>query len=178
MALSPSPLYLEKQEKRDRKKIIHFPKVSCELPYGISHWIGWSLVDLYSIHKCRYIADNSFVNVQNISRQKYFVTVFKTILIEDYTNSIFLWASKGLFMWEKLSRLDGEIISTRPRHNASFHQQKSLIHMCWKFPRLTEVSPIVDRDLGHTEKYFLIWMHFPGWVKTFFPTEQVQEIVT
>ena len=32
--------------------------------------------------------------------------------------------SKGLFIWEKLSRLDGKIVSTRSRDNANFHQQK------------------------------------------------------
>ena len=28
----------------------------------------------------------------------------------------------------------------------NFHQQKSSIHMSWKFPRLTEISPTADRD--------------------------------
>ena len=29
--------------------------------------------------------------------------------------------------------------------------------MSWKFPRLTEVSPTADRDLGQAEKYFLMF---------------------
>ena len=56
--------------------------------------------------------------------------------------------SKGLFIWEKLSRLSRETVPTRSRHNANFHQQKISVHMSWEFPRLTEVSPITNRDLG------------------------------
>ena len=52
----------------------------------------------------------------------------------------FFSVSVGLFIWEKLSRLGGEIIPTRYRHNANFHQQKSSIHMSRKFPRLNEIS--------------------------------------
>ena len=48
---------------------------------------------------------------------------------------------KGLFTWEKLSRLGGETIPTRSRHNADFHQQKISVRMSWKFARLTEISP-------------------------------------
>ena len=54
----------------------------------------------------------------------------------------------GLFIWEKLSRLGEEIIPTRSRHNANFHQKKISVHMSWKFPRLTGISPIANRDLG------------------------------
>ena len=32
-----------------------------------------------------------------------------------------------------------------PSKNDDFRQQKSLIHMSWKFPRLTEISPTADR---------------------------------
>ena len=38
----------------------------------------------------------------------------------------------------------------------NFHQQKSSIHMSREFPRLTEISPTADRDLGQAGKYFLI----------------------
>ena len=85
---------------------------------------------------------------------------------------------KWLFISENLSRLCREIITTRSRHNANFHQQKSSIHMSWKFPRLTEIPPTADRDLGQAGKYFLTWMHFPGWVRIFSYIEQVQKSIT
>ena len=86
--------------------------------------------------------------------------------------------SKGLLIWQKLSRLGGKIIPTRSRHNANFHQQKSSIHMSWKFLRLPEISRTADRDLGQAGKYFLIRTHFPGWVRYFFPMKQVQKSIT
>ena len=36
----------------------------------------------------------------------------------------------------------------------NFHQQKSSIHISWKFPRLTEISPTADRDLGQAGNIF------------------------
>ena len=64
------------------------------------------------------------------------------------------WNIRGC-SYEK-NYLGGEIIPTRFRHNANFHQQKSSIHMSWKFPRLTEISPTADQILGQAGKYFLI----------------------
>ena len=85
---------------------------------------------------------------------------------------------KRLFTWEKLSHLGGEIIPTRSRHNANFHQQKISVHMIWKFAHLTKISPTADRDLRQVGKYFLIWTHFPGWVRYFFPMKHVQKSIT
>ena len=45
----------------------------------------------------------------------------------------------------------------------------------YKFPSLTEISPKADRGLNQTGKYFLIWMHYPGWVRYHFPAKHVQK---
>ena len=46
---------------------------------------------------------------------------------------------RGCSYEKKLSRLGGKIISTRSRHNANHHQQKSSIQMTRKFPHLTKI---------------------------------------
>ena len=61
------------------------------------------------------------------------------------------------------------------RDNAIFHQQKSSVQMSWNFPRLTEISPVADGYMGQAGKYFLIWIHFPGWVRYFFAMKQAQK---
>ena len=71
-------------------------------------------------------------------------------------NQLHSFCTQGLFIWEKLSGLGGEIIPARSRHNANFHLQKSSIHMNWKFPRLTEISPTFCRFVLHLRwKMFL-----------------------
>lgn len=45
---------------------------------------------------------------------------------------------------------------TRSHHNPKFQYQKSSIHMSLKFPRLCEISPTADQDLGQAGKHFLI----------------------
>ena len=56
--------------------------------------------------------------------------------------------NKGRFIWAKMPYLGGKIIPTRSRRNANIHQQKSSVHMTWKFSHLTEIPPTVDPDLG------------------------------
>ena len=60
----------------------------------------------------------------------------------------FWWHPEGLFIWERVLRLVGKIISTRSRHNVNFHQQKSSIHMSWMFPCLNKFSSTADWDLS------------------------------
>ena len=61
------------------------------------------------------------------------------------------------------------------RDNAIFHQQKSSVQMSWNFPCSTEISPVADGDMGQVGKYFLKWMHFPGWGRYLFAMKQAQK---
>ena len=139
----------------------------------------------------------------------------------------FVWKLGTVHMRKSISPRR-EIIPTRFRHNANFHQQESSIHMSWKFPppnralreklpntefflvrtllysdwirrfsskipnkwkcgsektphwgtfHAVKILPVGDRDLGQAGKYFLIWSHFPGGVRQFFPTKQVQKVL-
>ena len=62
----------------------------------------------------------------------------------------------------KIIPLGRKIISTRSRHNPNFHQQGNSIHMSWRFPRLTEISPPADRDLDQAGNIYSYECIFPA----------------
>ena len=63
-------------------------------------------------------------------------------------------------------------------HNRNFYLQKRLIHITWKFPCLTKISPPaaeISVKLGNIFSYERIFL--TEW-DIFFPTKHVQKVLT
>ena len=75
----------------------------------------------------------------------------------------FVWKLGAVHMRKSISPRR-EIIPTRSRHNANFHQQESSIHMSWKFP---PPNRALREKLPNTEFFLVRTLLYSDWIRRF-----------